>query len=346
MNLLCPNCSKMLTVPEQYAGQLMKCPLCSGTFTVPGLPTAPAPAPAPSLAAAPAEPTLAPTLSPTSSPVASEVYHLTPEPEPLADANTFSPVPRPAAAETTAATTPPTAPSLGTEPALGYQRTLSVWFSDRVLQYVAPAAVFLIFVLQFFSWVGIYLGGVPFVTQSAWGAAFASFNPDADIEAKAEGFSPSFKEEVDKPGASALSIFYLLLFLPTLALTIAVPVLTLFPLKLPPFVQNLWPWRWGIVAAVNLIVFFFLVLQLLVGFSLEAKVKEQADKAVAALKAKTTAEIKGADMVYGMITGFAQRTFALKLAVFLHLLAIVSAGMVFWIQQRPNRPLPRLDLMW
>ena len=38
MNLLCPNCGKMLTVPEQYAGQLMKCPLCSGTFTVPALP--------------------------------------------------------------------------------------------------------------------------------------------------------------------------------------------------------------------------------------------------------------------------------------------------------------------
>ena len=54
MNLLCPNCQKMLTVPEQYAGQLMKCPLCAGTFTVPGLPPdAPSmPAPAPSQPAA------------------------------------------------------------------------------------------------------------------------------------------------------------------------------------------------------------------------------------------------------------------------------------------------------
>src|SRR5262249_49448655 len=39
MNLLCPNCGKMLTVPEQYAGQMMKCPLCMGTFTVPALPS-------------------------------------------------------------------------------------------------------------------------------------------------------------------------------------------------------------------------------------------------------------------------------------------------------------------
>src|ERR1700756_5726080 len=41
MNLLCPNCGKMLTVPDQYAGQMMKCPLCSGTFTVPALPSGP-----------------------------------------------------------------------------------------------------------------------------------------------------------------------------------------------------------------------------------------------------------------------------------------------------------------
>ncbi len=32
MNLLCPNCQKPLTVPEQYAGQPIRCPLCSGTF--------------------------------------------------------------------------------------------------------------------------------------------------------------------------------------------------------------------------------------------------------------------------------------------------------------------------
>jgi hypothetical protein len=38
MNLLCPNCQKQLSVGDQYAGQLMKCPLCQGTFTVPTLP--------------------------------------------------------------------------------------------------------------------------------------------------------------------------------------------------------------------------------------------------------------------------------------------------------------------
>ena len=54
MNLLCPNCQKMLTVAEQFAGQTMKCPNCAGTFTVPapppgsfspGAPLPPMPAP-------------------------------------------------------------------------------------------------------------------------------------------------------------------------------------------------------------------------------------------------------------------------------------------------------------
>src|SRR5258707_6610778 len=41
MKLICPSCQKELTVPDQYAGQVMKCPLCAGNFTAPTLPQAP-----------------------------------------------------------------------------------------------------------------------------------------------------------------------------------------------------------------------------------------------------------------------------------------------------------------
>src|SRR5438034_1070971 len=47
MELLCPSCQKKLTIPDQYAGQLMKCPLCTQTFTAPALPPTPGPAMAP-----------------------------------------------------------------------------------------------------------------------------------------------------------------------------------------------------------------------------------------------------------------------------------------------------------
>src|SRR5438105_269211 len=72
MNLLCPNCQKMLTVPEQYAGQLMKCPLCSGTFTVPALPQPAFGAPEPS----------APPPPPPPPPVGGDIYTMRQEPEP------------------------------------------------------------------------------------------------------------------------------------------------------------------------------------------------------------------------------------------------------------------------
>ena len=56
MNLLCPNCQKPLSVPDQYAGQPMRCPLCNGTFTVPRCRgrTAPPPPPPPPLPSPPA----------------------------------------------------------------------------------------------------------------------------------------------------------------------------------------------------------------------------------------------------------------------------------------------------
>src|SRR5205807_2326346 len=43
MDFLCPSCQKMLTVPDQYAGTLMKCPLCQNTFQAPALPAKPPP---------------------------------------------------------------------------------------------------------------------------------------------------------------------------------------------------------------------------------------------------------------------------------------------------------------
>ena len=58
MDFRCPSCQKDLTVPDEYAGQLMKCPLCQNTFQAPALPPPVAPAPPP----------------------ASEVYSVTKEP--------------------------------------------------------------------------------------------------------------------------------------------------------------------------------------------------------------------------------------------------------------------------
>jgi hypothetical protein len=328
MNLLCPNCQKMLTVPEEFAGQLMKCPLCNGTFTVPGLPgAAPPPTPAPNGPG-------------------SDIFSVRPD-APTAPPPSFAPppAPKPEPPPSTATTTTPP-PSLAPLPAEDYQHSAAVWFSPKVLPWIAPACLLLVFILLFFNWVGVYPGGVPAVTQNAWQAAFGLSSLDGDMEEKYGSFLKDDKDKY-KPSVSVLTIFYLLLLFPTLFVTVASVAIGMIPLKLPPGVEKLLPWRWGIVAAANLILFLFLGLQMLLGFSLDNRYAEWVDKQVESKGTKTTKQQKEDAATRGEDMDRLHHTFALRLTVFLHLLAIASAALMFWINQRgTHRPLPKIELRW
>lgn len=344
MNLLCPNCQKMLTVPEEYAGQLMKCPLCNGTFTVPALPTsAAAPAPVPA------------GLPPGPAPAEPDVYGLHHEPEPpppepfRPDGVTATAPPLPSTA-TTRTPPPPEAPSTSAAPPEGYTRAPTVWLSPKVLQWVPSAALVLVFVFQFLPWVGLYPGGVPGVTQSAWGAAFGACTQDHDLDTVLPSMEKGEKPEDNSiPGASALTIFYLLLFFPSLVVTVAVLVhdMGLIRAKLPPQVDRLLPWRWGIVGLVNLALLFLLALQLLFGFSLDSRYGAWVDQKVQAKEAKKTDEIKLADVTRGRLLEELTHTVWLKLVIVLHVLATVAAVLMYLLLQRSqSRPLPRMELLW
>jgi hypothetical protein len=201
----------------------------------------------------------------------------------------------------------------------------------------------LVFFLQFLNWVGLYPGGVPAVTQNAWWAAFGVPTIDGDMKSRV----PFLDDDKNKPGVNVLTIFYLILFFPVLAVTVASVVLNLVPLKLPPAVEQLLPWRWGIVAAANLILFLFLALQLLLGFSLDNRYSEWVDKQVETKGTKTTQQQKEEAADRGARMDVLQHTFWLRLVVLLHLLAIVCSVLMFWIAQRgTHRPLPKLELMW
>lgn len=344
MNIQCPSCQRLLQVPDQAAGQLMKCPLCNGTFTLPGLPPEPGGAPAAPSAAPPADPFAAlgaPAGAPGTDPALPPTLT---SPDPFAGLN---PTPPSAPATLRSASPPPPPATPPSPPPAGYSKTCTVWFSRQVLQYVAPVAVALVFFLQFPALVGISLGGVPVATQGAWGAAFGSVDVDRDVEFPLPGVPIESSKDLDKVGASAATILYLLLFLfVVLPLTIGCLVYEIKPFTLPPAVQPFLKFRWGIVTIANLAAFFFLVMQLLFGFALESYVQEQVEKRLAAQTAKTTAEQKRADIVRGTALAALSRTKALQLVVVLHLLAIASAALVYWLEQRGNRPLPKLELVW
>ena len=350
MNLLCPNCQKPLTVPEQYAGQPMRCPLCAGTFTVPALPQAPAPPPPP------AAPPDVYGMQGGAAPPASAPHMDVPAVEPSPVTGT-PPPPRPPAGLSW--TYPEERPTFPTTPMPeGYQRRYTTWFSPVVLQYVAPAAVFLVFVLSFFSWTGIYPGGVAWVTQNMWWAAFGLKDVDRDI---GDPFQPSKDEQPtpvpiggadfkpNPPGFNFLLLFYLLLLFPTLVVTAACLALPFLPANtVPPALHIVLPWRWGILAGLNLILLLFLGLQLVFGFSLENNFIGAADSAIAksAPPSPTTPQARAIAIERGVVRQAVSRTIWLDLVVFFHILAILAAGMMFWLNRRGGRPAPRIDLLW
>jgi hypothetical protein len=317
----------MLTVPEEFAGQLMKCPLCEGTFTVPGLPDSSSPPSSPA-----GEPEM-------------DIYAIRHEPPPP---SATPPVSEPAPSPPSTATTPtlPPAPTSAPSPTpQDYQRTLGASLNTTVLPWIAPACLVLIFFLQFAEWDGLYPGGEPAATANAWYAAFGKYPVDGDLKS----LVPMMGDEKYKPGWSVLTVFYLFLFVPALVATIASVVLPLFKIKLPNQIEKLMPWRWGIVAAVNLFLFFFLGLQALLGFSLDSTYREWVEKeSKSELKENpTTQERKLADARRGTLLEMLRHTFSFRLVVFLHLVASLSSVLMFWIDQRgTSRPLPKLEFRW
>jgi hypothetical protein len=356
MELLCPNCQKKLTVPDQYAGQLMKCPLCNGTFTTPSLAAGPTAAFAP------------PPMPPAPQPVVTPPAPKASDPEVLPLESDFPPPPagnEPMEVQPL----PPLAPEVMVHALVtgDYQNRWSLWFSPRVLPWVAVGALVLVFVLSFFSWFGFYPGGLTIVSQNAWQAAFGSYSVPADWESLApvgkatkateakEGAEADaatvpglFLKERVEPGASALLILFLLILLLTVLLAGAAAALEVITMPLPPWLGQLKPWRWALVSAATLLTFLFLLLQLLAGSNLASRVRERADSEYAGQvkQASAATEKKELEVKHATTVASLRRTGALSLACWLSFVALVSAVLTFWLGRRTMLPMPRVDVLW
>jgi hypothetical protein len=282
MNLLCPHCQQMVTISDQYAGQVMKCPLCANTFTAPALPgaaTAPVAAP-PSQAASSASPP-----TPPAAPAKEDVFGF---------ATPVPPRVEPAPPKPAADTTPPVPGTAAPVLRAGYSHSATIWISPRVVPWITPLALIVIFILLFNTWID--WPGKSDSGQTGWGTGFGA-------------------------NMSVLGLFYVLLLVLTLLLSIASVVLPRLGLALPPVVQQLWPWRSAFVFGFVALSFVFLVLQALVGFGLENATDSSA---------------------YNWL----HRTFWLRLAVLCHTVALLTSALEFWLVVRKDRPLPRIDISW
>jgi hypothetical protein len=322
MEILCPNCQRKLTIPEQYAGQQMKCPLCQGTFTAPAL--------------APAAPNLAPAPPPS------------PAPPPPAPGPVAAPPPPPGPAAPGVAP-PPSTPAPPTTP-LEYSGKFSILVNPRYLQFVPLAALLIIFILTFFPWVGVYVGGVGVDTQSAWQAAFASVSTDSDLEEYSAVKSKVANVEV---GVSVLTIFYLLGFLATLFVVIAAVGLEFGGKYLPPNLEKFTRWRWVAVAVVALGSFFMLLLQHALPFNFEARVSDKADAEAKKMEESPafqalnpTQKRKRLEVFRGIMANAVKRTVWYQWTFWLHFWALVFAVVLMLGNLRYPRPSPRIDVWW
>jgi hypothetical protein len=215
---------------------MLRCPQCGSNFQAPAL----APTAAPGLPGPPAESHAA------SPPTQTDVYTVvepTTQPQPpigqeplrLKEASGVrmerEVPPRPAA--------PPPPPPL---PPVGYMHTRTIYLTPRIVPWLAPVCLVLVFVLLWCTWImepvktDIY--------QTGWGTAFGK---DSNL----------------------LGTIHVLIFLPALLLAIAIHAVPHLSVELPPWAKELWPHRAAILAAITFISFMFLVIELGAGFGIE-----------------------------------------------------------------------------
>jgi hypothetical protein len=308
MELLCPNCQQRVTVPDNLAGQAMKCPHCNNSFTTPSL--APAAASAFVAPPAPAAPVVA---------------------EPVVTASAA-----PAPAETAlAAQTASAAPAVG-----HYRQRLEAAFSPRVLPWIAFACLGIVFILTFFSWAGYYPGGYPVATQNAWQAAFGSYSWDPDL-VKVPPLSNADGKDQIQPGANGLLIVFILLFLLALIAAIFTAVVSSVPVALPPAIERLRPWFGAIVNVLIALALLFLVLQLFMGFSLTNRIRDRVQTigAERANNAGNPTDKKLAEIQTTMLASAARDTAAAWWSFWLLFVPLIIARF-YAVSRRTTRPPP------
>jgi hypothetical protein len=144
MELLCPNCQQKLNIPDQYAGQLMRCPLCNGTFQAPALPPANAPA-------MPAAPSPVPAAPPPSSPPPAPSS----EPFVTAEPPRGAPPPPPPRHDDYVPVIPVSVMEEPRGPSRDYIRCCACTFKLPVVTWIAPGALLLVLLFSFLPWISL-----------------------------------------------------------------------------------------------------------------------------------------------------------------------------------------------
>jgi hypothetical protein len=216
-----------------------------------------------------------------------------------------------------------------------------------VVRWLAPVALFLAFVLSFFTWLAAAPNGTVIYAQNGWQAMRGGFSVDL------LGDEVLAKERVlnESGGVSGWLLLYLVVLVITTIFVIGDLVLTLLDLTVPDVFKPLWPHRGVLAVGLTALLLIALAPPAFSAFGLESAAVAAAEKEVPPLSTKpdgsppTTKELQLRDVRRDVaVASFAvRRTGWFHLVVLFQLTALVGAAMTLWLDRRGDRPEPRLE---
>lgn len=313
---LCPNCTKMVELPDDKAGHEAPCPNCHEMMKVPD-----------------AEPS-------SPEPIADEkdsgTYGMRSEPTPPTQAPPPGFVP-----PTQRVSTPTSTPK-------GYTRDYGIELAPRILGWVPAACITVVVLLTFSNWIGSYPGGVRVYSQSAWDSLFGSI----EVNSLPKSLVEDEAEIIKAVSMDWLMLPYLLLLLVTLIFLWADRFLPESEKQRVPtrlsWVPMIWPWRLPLLCTFLFLLWLMLFVQAENGFGLEDAI---ADK-VALNHADEPREKVADKLEYDVKTGkeYSQagliQTTTFQIVIACHVIALLAMLCVWWVDRRGNRPLPQIRVYW
>ena len=200
-----------------------------------------------------------------------------------------------------------------------------------------------LFVFLFLPWTGAFPGGYGVYTQNAYQTIWGGVSVD-----RVGTDALALVKPYDDVGANRVMLFYTLFVLLALVLVLAPLALSAARVQgLPRMVRALWQLRLELLGAVAVASLVLLIVQLWMGFGLEAAANAKVDKNLAGedSAARTPEERETATIHRGVeLAPFHfGRTLWLRLALLGHVLLLAALVLEIWIKRRGLRPWPRLD---
>jgi hypothetical protein len=228
----------------------------------------------------------------------------------------------------------------------GYARGAWLPLDPTWIRWIPAGALFLVFILTFFSWNGLYPAGYPAYTQNAWQGLLGWNSKEAVSDDEMH-----LAEELNSRVHSSLWLLpYLLLLLPTIAIAAAGPVLALLRIKLPAGFDKVWQFRPAALGLLAIITLMFLLAQWATGFGLQKAIDQMIEEKFESSKAEanTPEKMQRWEMKVSEDKGkyHVKTTPWLRLAFLLHLLAAIAVVGEAGLMLRGKKLPPRIGVMW